>query len=57
MQAIGEAGLALAMIAAFVLGGVGIRIALRADPGTRQRGLLMIAAAIILLANVLIWTV
>ncbi|MEO5641604.1 MAG: hypothetical protein ABIQ98_07565 [Sphingomicrobium sp.] len=56
MQAIGEAGLALAMIAAFLLGGVGLRVTLRGEPGTRQRGLLMIAAALVLIANVLIWT-
>ena len=57
MQAIGEAGLALAMIAAFLLGGAGLRWALRNDPATRQRGLLMVAAALVLVANVLIWTV
>lgn len=58
MQTIGEAGMAVAMIAAFVLGGVGLRVAVRrgVDPSTRQRGWLMLAAAIVLFANVLIWT-
>ena len=49
-----EAALALAMIAAFVLLIAGIRLVRR--PTDRQRGLLMIAAAIVLIANVLIWT-
>ncbi|WP_293943335.1 hypothetical protein [Sphingomonas sp.] len=56
MHAISNAGMALAMIAAFLLGGVGVRLALKGDPGTRQRGLLMVAAALVLIANVLIWT-
>jgi len=56
MRAIGEAGMATAMIAAFLLFGVGVRWALRSDPMTRQRGLLMIGAALVLVANVLIWT-
>ena len=56
MQAIGEAGLALAMIAAFLLGVAGLRWALRKDSATRRRGFLMIAAALVLVGNVLIWT-
>ena len=54
MMAIGEGGLALAMIAAFVLAGFGIRQVVRGQD--RKRGLLMLAAALVLLANVLIWT-
>jgi hypothetical protein len=51
---IGSAALAITMIAAFLLLVFGIRLALR--PAERQRGLLMIACAIIFIANVLIWT-
>ena len=47
MTAFGSTALAIAMIAA----GMAMR---KAD---RQRGLLMLAAAIVLFANVLIWTV
>jgi hypothetical protein len=44
----------LAVICAFLLGFAGFRIATgRAD---RTRGILMIAAAAVILANVLIWT-
>ena len=50
-----SAALATAMIAAFILIVFGIRLARR--PEERQRGLLMVAAAIVLIANVLIWTV
>ena len=46
--------MAVAMIAAFVLAGFGIRLALQ--PDDRKRGLLMIAAAAVLVANVLVWT-
>jgi hypothetical protein len=55
MALFGEAALALAMLAAFALLVAGVRLAAR--PADRQRGLLMIAAAIVLIANVLIWTV
>jgi len=51
---IGSAALAITMIAAFLLLAFGIRLALR--PADRQRGLLMVACAIIFIANVLIWT-
>lgn len=45
---------ALAVIASFLLGFAGLRIVTgRAD---RTRGVLMIAAAAVILANVLIWT-
>ncbi|MEO6248836.1 MAG: hypothetical protein ABIO85_09710 [Sphingomicrobium sp.] len=53
---IGETALTLAMIAAFLLGGAGLRWAFRSEPITRQRGLLMVGAALVILANVLIWT-
>ncbi len=56
MQAIDEAELALAMIAAVFLGIAGIRWALHNDSVTRKRGLLMISAALVLVANVMIWT-
>ena len=41
------------MIAAIILGVGGVRLVRR----DRQRGLLMIAAALVIFANVLIWTV
>jgi hypothetical protein len=42
------------MIAAFLLIGGGIKLALSAEH--RSRGLLMILAAAVLIGNVLIWT-
>ena len=51
MTTIASATLALMMIAAGILGVGGIRMVGR----DRQRGLLMIAAALVLVANVLIW--
>ena len=55
MQLIGESALALAMIAALVLMFFGERLAM----GTvdRKRGVLMVVAALVLIANVLIWTI
>ena len=53
LSTIASATLALAMIAAIVLAVGGARLARR----DRQRGLLMIAAALVIFANVLIWTV
>ena len=52
----GFAGLAMtvAMLAAFALLVGGVRLAAR--KADRQRGLLMIAAAAVLVGNVLIWT-
>jgi high-affinity Fe2+/Pb2+ permease len=50
-----SAALALAMIAAFVLAAGGVKLSLKRE--TRKRGLLMIAAAAVLVANVLVWTV
>ena len=46
--------MALAMMAAFVLTAAGVKLALRQED--RKRGLLMIAAAAVLVANVLVWT-
>jgi hypothetical protein len=47
--------LTIAMFAVFALGAGGIY--LWAKRGEKQRGLLMLAAAVVILANVLIWTV
>ena len=47
--------LSIAMLAVFALAVGGIY--LWAKRGDKQRGLLMLAAAIVILANVLIWTV
>ena len=55
MQLIGESALALAMIAALVLIYFGARLAWRGDD--RKRGILMVVAALVLIGNVLIWTV
>jgi hypothetical protein len=47
--------LSITVIAAFLLGGGGVRmIAVKRD---RKKGLLMLIAGLVLLANVLIWTV
>jgi high-affinity Fe2+/Pb2+ permease len=46
--------MAVAMIAAFVLIIGGVKLAL--SPENRSRGLLMLAAAAVLVGNVLIWT-
>ena len=55
MGNIAGAALAITMIAAFLLLGFGVKLALR--PEDRQRGLLMIACGIVFVVNVLIWTV
>jgi hypothetical protein len=44
-----------AMVAAFLLGGAGIRLALVRQ--SRGRGLLMLVAALVIVMNVMIWTV
>ena len=54
MLLIAEGALALAMIAAFVLIIFGLKLALRGED--RKRGVLMVLAALVLIANVLIWT-
>lgn len=53
MKLIGESALALAMIAAFLLAFFGARMVVRGED--RKRGLLMTAAAAVLVGNVLIW--
>ena len=55
MGYIGEGALALAMIAAFTLAVFGVRMV--AKGGNRKRGLLMVAAAAVLVGNVVIMTV
>ena len=47
--------MAVAMLAAFVLGGAGVKLALTRE--TRVRGALMIVAAAVLVMNVMILTV
>jgi len=46
--------MAVAMVAAFVLAAGGVKVALSSE--NRSRGLLMLAAAAVLVGNVLIWT-
>ena len=55
MAEVTSGAMALAMLAAFLLAAAGIKLALRA--ATRGRGILMIAAAAVLIMNVMIWTV
>ena len=55
MQNISAVAYALAVIGAFLLMAAGVRLAL--PPATRTRGVLMIVAALVLLTNVMIWTV
>jgi high-affinity Fe2+/Pb2+ permease len=55
MNGFASAALAIAMLAAFVLAIGGIRLVRRRED--RGRGLLMLAAAAVLVMNVLIWTV
>ena len=55
MTGFASAAMALAMIAAFVLAIGGARLAMRRED--RKRGILMIVAALVLVGNVLIWTV
>ena len=54
MGTIASATLTIAMIAVFLLTAGGIRLVLRREE--RQKGWLMIVAAMVLLGNVLIWT-
>jgi hypothetical protein len=53
METIASAALALGMIAALLLLVGGVRMVTR----DRKRGLLMIAAGLVIFGNVLIWTV
>ena len=55
MQNFSAIAYALAVLAALLLAGVGIKLAL--DRQARTRGVLMIVAALVLLMNVMIWTV
>ena len=55
MASFAQAALALAMIAAILLLAGGVKLALARQ--TRSRGILMIAAALVLIMNVMIWTV
>jgi len=47
--------MAVAMVAAFLLAIGGVKLAL--DRQTRLRGVLMVVAALVLVMNVMIWTV
>ncbi len=55
MEDFASAAMAVAMVAAFLLLAGGVKLAL--DPQTLGRGILMIAAALVLVMNVMIWTV
>ena len=55
MEEFSSLALALAMIAAFLLLAGGVKLML--DRQTRGRGALMIIAALVLVMNVMIWTV
>ena len=55
MKTLASAALALAMIAALLLIVGGVKLALNDE--TRGRGVLMLAAAAVLIMNVMIWTV
>jgi hypothetical protein len=55
MENFSSVAMALAMVAALILIAGGIKL-LR-DPQTRLRGALMIVAALVLVMNVMIWTV
>jgi high-affinity Fe2+/Pb2+ permease len=55
MNDFSSAALAIAMVAAFLLAAGGVRLSL--DRQTRGRGILMIVAALVIVMNVMIWTV
>jgi len=55
MDKFSELALTLAMISSFLLFGGGVKLVLA--PQTRGRGILMIIAALVLVMNVMIWTV
>ena len=55
MQNFSSVAMTLAMIAAFLLLIGGVRLA--ADSQSRMRGVLMITAALVIVTNVMIWTV
>ena len=55
MDKFSQGALAAAMIAGFLLLGGGLKLAF--DRQTRGRGILMVVAALVLIMNVMIWTV
>ena len=55
MENFSSAAMAIAMVAGFLLLIGGVNLAL--DRQTRGRGILMIVAALVMVMNVLIWTV
>ena len=55
MEKFSSVALAIAMVAAFLLAAGGVKLAL--DRQTRGRGILMILAALVMIMNVMIWTV
>ena len=55
MQGIGSIAMAVAMIAAFLLVLAGAKLA--SSRQTRGKGILMIVAALVIVMNVMIWTV
>jgi high-affinity Fe2+/Pb2+ permease len=55
MQNFSSIAMAIAMVAAFLLIAGGVKLAL--DRETRVRGILMIVAALVMVMNVMIWTV
>ena len=54
MTGFGALAMAVAMIAAFLLTVAGVRLAFRREE--RKHGILMIVAALVLVGNVLVWT-
>jgi len=55
MQNFSSVAMAIAMVAAFLLAAGGVKLSL--DRQTRVRGILMIVAALVIVMNVMIWTV
>ena len=55
MQNFSSVAMAVAMVAAFLLGIGGVKLVLARQ--TRGRGILMILAAAVMIMNVMIWTV
>ena len=55
MEQVSSVAMAMAMIAAFLLAIGGVKLVLARQ--TRIRGVLMLVAAVVLVTNVMIWTV
>jgi hypothetical protein len=55
MENYSSVAMAIAMVAAFLLLASGVKLLF--DRQTRARGVLMIVAALVLITNVMIWTV